>query len=67
MKNKGELSTDVILMADEMYLHKSTQYHGGSYVGADENGELYKGVVVFMISGLKETANSHQSCPRNIY
>ena len=40
-------------MADEMYLQKCIQYSGGDYVGADEN--LYKGIVVFMIQGLKHT------------
>ena len=42
-------------MFDEMYLQKCTQYHGGTYEGANEEGELYKGVVVFMITGLKKS------------
>ena len=42
-------------MADEMYLDKGTQFHGGQYIGADEDGALYKGVVVFMIVGLKKS------------
>lgn len=52
---KGKLSQDCILMLDEMYLQKGTQFHGGKYVGADETGNLYKGIMIFMISGLKET------------
>ena len=51
---KGEISRDIIIMFDEMYLQKCTQYHGGTYEGANEEGELYKGVVVFMITGLKK-------------
>ena len=38
-----------------MYLQKATQYQGGVYVGTDESGNLYKGVVAFMISGLKNS------------
>ena len=41
-------------MVDEIYLEKATQYHSGQYVGADDEGNLYKGIVAFMIVGLKE-------------
>jgi len=51
----GKISKDCILMVDEMYLQKATQYHSGEYVGADEDGNLYKGIVAFMIIGLKES------------
>ena len=52
---KQEISKDIILMADEMYLQKGSQYHGGEYVGADEEGNLYKGIVAFIIVGLKKS------------
>ena len=42
-------------MADEMYLQKARQYHSGEYIGADEDGNLYKGIVAFMIVGLQES------------
>ena len=42
-------------MADEMYLQKGSQYHGGEYVGADEEGNLFKVSVAFMIVGLKKS------------
>ena len=29
-------------------------YQGGEYVGADDEGNFYKGIVTFMIIGLKE-------------
>ena len=51
----GEISTDVIMIADEMYLQESTQYHSGQFYGADEDGKLYKGVIVFMLVGLKKS------------
>ena len=55
LREKGKMSDDIILMADEMYLQKGTEFAGGDYVGADSNGNLYKGVVVFMIVGMKES------------
>ena len=45
LREKGEISEDIILMVDEMFLQKSTQYQGGEYVGADEDGNLCKGMV----------------------
>ena len=55
LKENNSISEDIILMADELYLQKSAQYSGGQYVGTDEKGNLYKGVVVFMIHGLKSS------------
>ena len=52
---KGRISKDVILLIDEMYLQKSEEYHGGEIVGCDEEGKLYKGLVGFMIVGLKQS------------
>ena len=37
-----------------MYLQKGTPFHGGEYSGANENDELYQGIMVFMITGLKK-------------
>ena len=52
---QGKISKDIILMTDEMYLDKGTQFHGGEYVGADIDGTLYKGIVTFMIVGLRKS------------
>ena len=47
-----------------MYLEKATQYHGGNYVRAGNEGNPYKGIVVFMIVGLKESIpNTVQAIP----
>ena len=54
LRENGKISNDCILMVDEMYLEKATQYHSGKYVGADDEGNLYKGIVAFMIVGIKE-------------
>ena len=56
LKKKGAISEDVILMADQMYLQKCVQYSGEKYVGADAaEDNLYKGIVVCMVQGLKQT------------
>ena len=55
LKSSGKISDDVILMFDEMYLQKCEEYSGGEVYGADENNELYKGLVCFMIVGMKES------------
>ena len=52
---KGEISDDIILMVDEMYIQKATQYQSSKYVGVDNDGRLYKSVVAFMIASLKKS------------
>ena len=37
------------------YTYKKGQFHGGKSIGADEDGNLYKGIVVLMIAGLKKS------------
>ena len=41
-----------------MYLQKGTQFHG-----ANENDELYKGIMVFMITGLKKKKTKKKTVP----
>ena len=55
LKNKGAISEDIILMVDKMYLQKCIKYAGSQYIGADSDENFYKGIVVFMIQGLKES------------
>ena len=55
LPEKGHISSDVILMVDEMFLQKEASYQSGDYVGEDEEGELYKGIACFMIVGLKQS------------
>ena len=52
---EGKTSKDVVLLVDEMYLQKSSEYHGGRMVGKDEDGEFFSGILVFMIVGLKKS------------
>ena len=55
LKETRSISEDVILMFDEMFLEKCEEYAGGETYGADDNGELYKGIMSFMIVGLRSS------------
>ena len=57
LKAKGKISKDVILIFDEMYLQKCEEYSGGQTIGANEENELYKGVVSFLVVGLKQNVS----------
>jgi len=64
LKENGNISEDVILLFDEIHLQKCEEYVGGATIGADGNGDLYKGVVCFMIVGLKSnTPYVVKTCP----
>ena len=52
---KDAISKDVVLLLDEMYLQKASQYHSGNLYGEDDMGNLYKGIVNFMIVGLQKS------------
>ena len=55
LRDNGNISEDVILMFDEMFLEKCEEYANGVTYGVDEHGELYKGIMSFMIVGLKSS------------
>ena len=57
LKKAGKISEDIILMFDEIYLKKCEEFSGAECTGSDENGELYKGLVCFMIVGLKTSVS----------
>ena len=45
----------MLFFFNEMYLQQSCEYHSGRLTGQDKEGNLYKGVIVFMIAGLKKS------------
>ena len=57
LRNDGTTSNNVYLMFDKMYLQKYEEYFGkyfgGDFMGHNSEGELCKGLVCFMIIGLK--------------
>ena len=56
MLEEEKVSSDCVLLIDEMHLQKESQYHGGKWYGTNANGEFYTGVVSFMIVGLNKEA-----------
>ena len=63
---QNKILVDAIHMVDKMYLKKCTQFAGGEYIGADSEGNLFKGIVVFMINGLKTSLSIVvKACPEN--
>ena len=66
LREKGKISSDIILIFDEIYLQKCEEFSGGESFGADESGCLYKGMVCFMIIGLKNNIPYViKACPEN--
>ena len=63
---KNEIDKNIIMMVHEIYLCKCAQYSGGDFVGCNTKGNLYKGVIVFMIQGKKINFTCYRSMPRNI-
>ena len=55
LKNEGKIYEDVCVLFDEMYLQKCEEYFGGDLIGCGKDGNLYKGLVCFMIVGLKKS------------
>ncbi|MEO2160645.1 MAG: THAP domain-containing protein, partial [bacterium] len=52
---QGKVDADVIMMLDELFLRKEEQYTGGDLLGCDKNGVLYKGIMTFMIVGIRKS------------
>ena len=63
LRENGSISEDVILMFDEMFLQKCEEYFAGDVLGADENGELFKGIVSFMIGLQSNVPYVVKACP----
>ena len=55
LRNDGKISDDICLLFDEMYVQKCEEYFGGDVMGSNDAGESYKGLVCFMIIGLKQS------------
>ena len=52
--DQGAISQDIVLMCDEMYPQKGTEFHDGDYVGADGDQNLFNGIIVFIFTGMKK-------------
>ena len=54
MSREGKIDKDVVLLIDEMYLQKEMQFQQGKLIGCDNDGNLFKGIMTFMIVGLRK-------------
>ena len=52
--DRGEVDHDIALLIDEMHLQQSSQYDGGDLIGQNTDGELYKGILCYMVVSLKK-------------
>ena len=41
LQREGKISAGCTIMLDEMYLQKSSEYHGESMIGQDDNGYFF--------------------------
>ena len=53
--NKRKIDKDIVLLTDEMYLQKELQFQRGKLIGCDDNGNLLKGIMTFMIVGERKS------------
>ena len=62
---EGKVDSDCILMLDEMYLQKCSEYSGGKYVGLGKKCNFLKSILVFIIVSLKKSIPYLiKSCPQ---
>ena len=53
--DQGKIGEDAVLLLDEIYLQKDVQCQGGKLAGADSEGNLFKGVMSFLINIFKQS------------
>ena len=49
------IGSDVALLLDEMHLQQQVQYDGQDIIGCDENLEIFKSILCFMVISLRKT------------
>ena len=47
--NEGKIDKDIVLLTDGMYLQKQVQFQQGKLIGCDDNDNLFKEIMTFMI------------------
>ena len=55
LRNEGKISSNVCVLFDKTYIQKCEEYFAGDMVGCNSKSYLYKGLVCFMIVGLKSS------------
>ena len=54
MLNERKIDKDFVLLTDEVYLQKELQFQQGELIGFDDNRDLFKGLMTFMIVGVRK-------------
>ena len=52
--NERKIDKDIVLLTNEIYLQKELQFQQGKLIGCDDNGNLFKGIMTFMIVGVRK-------------
>ena len=55
--NERKIDKDIALLTDEMYLQKEVQFQQGKLIGCDDNSNLFKGIMIFVIVGVRKNAS----------
>ena len=55
LREEGCIGNDVALLLDEMHLQQQLQFDGQDIIGCNENLEMFKGILCFMVISLKKT------------
>ena len=52
--NERKIDKDIMLLINEMYLQKELKFQQGKLIGCDDNGNLFKRIMTFMIVGVRK-------------
>ena len=54
LPNEPKIDKDIVLLTDKMYLQKEVQFQQGKLIDCDDNSNLLKGFMTFMIVGVRK-------------
>ena len=55
LRDEGFSGNDVVLLLDEMHLQQQVQFDGRDLIGCNENLEMFKSILCFMVVSLKKS------------
>ena len=55
LRDEGFCGNDVVLLLDEMHLQQQVQFDGRDLIGCNENLEMFKSILCFMVVSLKKS------------
>ena len=54
--NERKIDKDIVLLIDEMCLQKELKFQQCKLIGCDDNGNLFKGIMIFVIVEVQKNA-----------